>query len=69
MGIGLPDRKILWGRAGNRCAFPDCRQELICLGASASTVVGEEAHIVAREVDGREARTRCLSRNVIAITT
>jgi hypothetical protein len=52
MGIGLPDRKILWGRAGNRCAFPDCRQELIRLGASASTVVGEEAHIVAREVDG-----------------
>jgi hypothetical protein len=52
MGIGLPDRKILWGCAGNRCAFPDCRQELIRKGASASTVVGEEAHIVAREVDG-----------------
>jgi hypothetical protein len=52
VGIGLPDRKILWARAGNRCAFPDCRQELIRLGVSTSTVVGEEAHIVAKEPEG-----------------
>lgn len=47
-------RKRLWGRAGNRCAFAECRQELIedAEEAHGDVVVGEEAHIVAREEDG-----------------
>jgi len=41
-------RKLLWGRAGNRCAI--CRHELTLLptGSSSHTIIGEEAHIVAR---------------------
>ncbi|GAA2245836.1 hypothetical protein GCM10010232_36170 [Streptomyces amakusaensis] len=51
------DRRLLWGKAGNECAFPGCNERLIeefLSGTSASlveTVVGEEAHIVA-EADG-----------------
>ncbi|MFE4357864.1 MULTISPECIES: NACHT domain-containing protein [Streptomycetaceae] len=57
MAIKDPDRKILWGRSGNECAFPDCRQRLTDdVGADPDSrnpvVLGEEAHIVAREDDG-----------------
>ena len=60
MAISDADRKLLWGRAGDRCAFPDCRQKLTLVpaeegAASGSTkpvVVGEEAHIVAEEDNG-----------------
>ena len=41
--------KALWGRSGNRCAFPDCRQLLVRDLSSPQrfAVVGEMAHIVA----------------------
>ena len=29
MGISLKTHKMLWGRAANRCAFPECRRELV----------------------------------------
>lgn len=54
MGIQLRTHKMLWGRSGNICAFPDCKKELVMDISETDdiSVVGEEAHIVAREVDG-----------------
>lgn len=54
VSLSVLTRKSLWGRAGNRCAFPDCRQELNEESANlpGGVIVGQEAHIVAREVDG-----------------
>lgn len=54
MGISLKTRKLLWGRSGSKCALPSCRKSLFedeTLADDAS-VVGDEAHIVAREKDG-----------------
>src|SRR4051794_27078001 len=53
MSISLRTRKMLWARSANRCAFQECREALIhdVEGRSAS-IIGEEAHIVARESDG-----------------
>lgn len=53
MSIGVLPRKLLWGRAGNQCAYPDCRQLLTenfgtdesAVLSSAGVVIGEEAHI------------------------
>ncbi|MCC5578219.1 HNH endonuclease [Microtetraspora sp. AC03309] len=51
MSISPKDRKVLWTRACNICAFPGCRQELTIDDADASTgaelvtVVAQEAHI------------------------
>ncbi len=62
--ISAADRKLLWGRSGNECAFPQCAQNLtmaagagagaapVPLGSSPLVVVGEEAHIVAERDDG-----------------
>jgi hypothetical protein len=54
MSISVQDRKRLWGRAASRCAFPDCRQELIeaMTGDRGDVLVGQEAHIIARNADG-----------------
>ena len=46
----MKDVKTLWGRAANRCAFPDCRLELTL--DSPGETLGEMAHIVARSSDG-----------------
>ncbi|MEU4117830.1 HNH endonuclease [Kitasatospora sp. NPDC028055] len=54
------DRRLLWGRSGNECAFRDCGAALIeaVVGKSDSkghpiaVAVGEEAHIVAVRDDG-----------------
>lgn len=50
MGLSARDRKILWSRSGNICAFPGCAQELVEPGSveAADVVVGDEAHILAR---------------------
>ena len=55
MAISVRDRKILWTRAGNLCAFPGCRQKLVedAAGAAPGIVVGEEAHIVPSKVGPR----------------
>jgi hypothetical protein len=52
MAISERTRKLLWGKAGNRCAI--CRRELAISGAGSErdSIVGEECHIVARELDG-----------------
>ena len=54
MGIELKTQKMLWGRSGNICAFPNCKKELVMDISDTDdiSVVGEEAHIVARKQDG-----------------
>lgn len=45
---------MLWGRAASRCAFPECRKELVIDATETDdeSLVGEECHIVAREEGG-----------------
>ncbi|MEM7112379.1 MAG: HNH endonuclease signature motif containing protein [Chloroflexota bacterium] len=52
MAITSKTRKILWGRSGNRCAI--CLRELVMgsQGTNSDSVIGEECHIVAREING-----------------
>ncbi|WP_162563769.1 HNH endonuclease, partial [Mycolicibacterium mucogenicum] len=51
MGISVADRKRLWGRSGSRCAM--CFEPVIPESELGGAVlIGEEAHIVARELDG-----------------
>ena len=54
MAITLKTRKILWGRAANRCAFKDCRRELVIDATETDdeSLIGEECHIVAQSPDG-----------------
>jgi len=46
----MTDVKILWGRAANRCSFPDCRIELTPVGEK--NTLGEIAHIVSSSPNG-----------------
>jgi hypothetical protein len=48
------DVKLLWGRAGARCSFPDCRRKLTedPTVATDALPLGEQAHIVADSPDG-----------------
>ena len=50
MAISNRDRKLLWARSGNCCAFPGCRCELTqdAESGDSSFPVGVEAHIVGR---------------------
>jgi hypothetical protein len=45
---------MLWGRSGNICAFPGCGKVLVTdiSETDDTSIVGEEAHIVARESSG-----------------
>ncbi len=45
---------MLWGRSANRCAMPECRRTLVEDETETDdpSIVGDEAHIVAREEDG-----------------
>jgi len=54
MSINLKTHKMIWGRSGNICAFPDCKKELVMDISETDdiSVVGEEAHIVAKENNG-----------------
>jgi hypothetical protein len=54
VGISLKTQKMLWGRAASRCAFSDCRIELVMDATETDdeSLVGEACHIVARSVDG-----------------
>ncbi len=55
------DRRLLWGRSGNMCAYPKCGAPLTeCFGIEASgtavdMAVGEEAHIVSEADAGPRA--------------
>jgi hypothetical protein len=53
MTVADRTRKLLWGRAGDRCAI--CRMPLSQDAphpADRATVLGEECHIVGRSLDG-----------------
>jgi hypothetical protein len=54
MSISLKTHKMIWGRSGNMCAFPDCRKTLVVDETSTDdpSIIGEEAHIVAQKYDG-----------------
>lgn len=60
MGISVVDRKLLWGRAGNRCAWGGCDQRLgvdlrtpeSALLQQHGAVIGEEAHIRSSRREG-----------------
>jgi hypothetical protein len=58
MTISGKDRKLLWGRSRDICAFPQCRQRLTvgqtdsATGAGFETVLGEEAHIRSSKPNG-----------------
>jgi len=54
MAIDRRTLKLLWGRAGNRCSFPDCRSELSVPGDHSDTdaVIGEICHIIAGRKGG-----------------
>lgn len=45
---------MLWGRSGNICAFPECKKELVMNISETddASVIGEVAHIVAKEHGG-----------------
>lgn len=60
MGISVKTRKLLWGKAANRCSMSDCRRELIMDETETDdySVVGEECHIVARENDGPRGESK-----------
>lgn len=58
MTITSTDRKLLWARAYNSCAL--CKTELTGDADSAvlaGIVYGEEAHIIARSIDGPRGRS------------
>jgi hypothetical protein len=59
LGISAKTRKMLWGRAASRCAMPDCRKELVedISETDDPTLIGEECHIVAQEVDGPRGKS------------
>lgn len=54
MGIALKTQKMLWGKAAALCSFSDCRRHLVEDESEVDdpALVGENAHIVARENDG-----------------
>ena len=54
MSISLKTHKMLWGRAASRCAFPDCRRELVMDASETDdeSLVGDECHIVAPKPSG-----------------
>ena len=45
---------MLWGRAANRCAFPECRKELVMDATETDDecLVGEACHIIAKSPSG-----------------
>ena len=54
MSINLKTHKLLWGKSGNKCAFEDCRNDLIAdeTETDDESIIGDEAHIVARKENG-----------------
>jgi len=50
---------MLWGRSGSRCAFPECKKILIedKTDTDNESLIGEEAHIVAKCQDGPRGKS------------
>ena len=60
MSISLKTHKMLWGRSGNMCAFPNCKKELVMDESETddASVIGEEAHIIARKENGPRGKSK-----------
>lgn len=60
MSISLKTHKLLWGFSGNKCAFVDCRNDLIAdeTETDDESIIGDEAHIVARSEDGPRGKSK-----------
>jgi hypothetical protein len=54
MAVSVKTRVLLWGRAGGRCSFDGCNQELIedATVADDESLVGDIAHVVAESPEG-----------------
>jgi hypothetical protein len=54
LAVSVKTRVLVWGRAGGRCSFEGCGQELIedATVADEESLVGDIAHIVAESPDG-----------------
>lgn len=54
MTISLNTQKLLWSRAAGRCAFPECRRELVMSASETDdeTLVGDTCQIVTRSPSG-----------------
>lgn len=59
MGISLKTHKMLWGRSGNMCAFPECKKILVADESLTDdpSVIGEESHIVGRKKNGPRGKS------------
>lgn len=63
MTISLKTQKMLWGRSAGRCAFPDCRLELVFSEQETDdpSLVGDIAHIIADSSSGPRGERRGIS--------
>ncbi|WBL44252.1 HNH endonuclease signature motif containing protein [Algoriphagus halophytocola] len=59
MGISLKTHKILWAKSGSKCAFPECKKDLVVDESETDdpSVIGEEAHIIGRKNDGPRGKS------------
>jgi hypothetical protein len=59
MSITLKTHKLLWGFSGNKCAFKECRNDLIAdeTETDDESIIGDEAHIVAKSEDGPRGKS------------
>lgn len=59
MGITVKTHKILWGKSGNRCSFPDCKVELVMDESESDdpSIIGQEAHIIGKKVKGPRGKS------------
>ena len=59
MSVTLKTHKMLWGRSGMMCAFPDCKKELVSDESETddSSLIGEEAHIVGKKDDSPRGKS------------
>jgi hypothetical protein len=53
LAIAELDIKKLWGLAAGRCSNPDCGIECIKFFVAGPTIIGEMAHVIARQPKGR----------------
>jgi len=59
--ISVKTHKMQWGRAASRCAFPECRRELVMerTAVDDASLVGEACHMVAKEYECRTSVAPC----------
>lgn len=60
MAVPITEQRKLWARSGNRCAFSDCRRELVMRpgGSGELIVLGHAAHIIGASDQGPRGATQ-----------